>query len=82
MSSDEERVETSVYLRMNSMGQVNNVTKGKPTLGRDEVAFKVFLSVPASVFRSPIFEAELGVEEGQVIIPVVKAEIEDQGLPE
>lgn len=77
----DERVETSTYVRMNSRGQITGSFKGKPSLARDEVAFRLFLSVPASVFRSPIFEADLEVEEGQVIVPTVEVSVEDKGLP-
>ena len=75
------RIETTAHVKMNSRGQVTGVTKGRPRLGRDEIAFKLYISIPESVFRSPVFEADIEVLEGHIITPKVDVQLIDEGLP-
>lgn len=51
--------------------------KRKPTLGKDEVAIKVTIHIPDSVFASILPEVDVVVDERQVVSPPT-IEIEEQ----
>ena len=61
------------YGRRTSAG----LTKKKPNLDADQVAVKVSVSLPVSLFVRPALEATLTVPPGSVAPPVIDLEIHD-----
>lgn len=69
-------MKVSTYTIINSKGAVRT-TKHFPSLARDEICIHQTLDIPASVFRSPVIEANIDIKEGQVITPQIAIEIRD-----
>jgi len=71
--SDEERLTLSCFMILApSQGHDDlsaRLTKRPPDLSSDERAVKLNLSVPASAFERPSFEANLTIEEGHLREP-------------
>jgi hypothetical protein len=63
------------YIIADSVG-VLRMTKRAPSLGREEIAVKVSISIPDSAFRSPIVSASLDVPEERVVHPDIEMDVE------
>jgi hypothetical protein len=53
------------------------LSKGKPSLTRNEVAVKIELSLPRSLFVKPALEARIKVADGDTQPPVIELEVQD-----
>lgn len=67
-------MKTEVYIVLTRFG-AERMTKRQASIGRDEIAVKLRLSVPDSAFRSPIITADLEVADTHVIQPALNIEV-------
>jgi hypothetical protein len=67
-------VKDTVHLIANSKGIVR-MTKGIPSLRRDEIAVAVRVTIPADCFRSPLLTVNIDVPSDRIIIPTIEAEV-------
>lgn len=67
-------MKTTAFIILKKSGPVR-MTKGKPSLGRDEIAIGVRLEVPDSAFRAPLVMADLVVPDHAVQVPEVHVEV-------
>lgn len=65
------------YLVVTRSG-VTRMTKRPPDLQRSEVAVKLSLTVPDTVFRSPFISADVAVTEQHVIVPKIEVAVIDE----
>ncbi len=64
------------YARDRKPGQIR-VTKTKPNTGRDEIAVRLDVEIPDSLFDKPTLEARIQVPEGEARGPVITTEVAD-----
>lgn len=57
-------------------GQVR-VTKTKPNTGRDEIAVRLEIEIPDSLFDKPTLEAQIQVPEGEARSATITTEVAD-----
>lgn len=69
-------MKSTVYLIADRFG-VTRMTKRWPSLGRDEIAVEIKVTIPDGAFKSPVLSAVLDVVDGQVIQPTVTLEAMD-----
>lgn len=62
---EKEIIKTESYLVVNRLG-VHKVLKTKPSLDWDEISIRLELSLPASLFKRPMLEARINVDESAV----------------
>lgn len=84
----QKTVEQEVYLvlspkmstyRKNSVSglYIPRITKGSPTLNRNEIALKLRIEVPVALFLKPSIEASISIPNDQVSRTVITPEIQD-----
>lgn len=67
-------VNTSCYLIVNEDGKIRS-TRYPPSLGVDEVAIKIELTLPQALFTRPRFEARVKVSEDAVRTQPITPEV-------
>jgi len=60
----------SVYIVVSQSGSVR-VTKGKPNMYQDEIAFKLSMSLPDGFWNRTIPEVKLEVDQASVLFPEI-----------
>ena len=53
------------------------VSKNKPDIGSDEVAVKLNISIPNSLFLKPSLEFNISIPEDAAILPPIDSEVTD-----
>lgn len=64
------------YLFVNSKGSVR-IRKTKTSMGADEIAIQVDLTVPNQLFKKPQLQASISIPEDAVQTPVISSEVLD-----
>lgn len=64
-------MKTDVFLVCNNRRALR-ITAKQPALARDEIAIKIKMTIPDSVFRSSIFDVTLDVPSDRVITPQIE----------
>ncbi len=71
----------TLYLIFNRFGYFRHTIK-TPRLSRDEIAVKLRVEIPDSIFQSPVIEKMLTIEEDQIISPTASLEVLKEQTPQ
>jgi hypothetical protein len=78
MSVKMRELDTYLVVKPNGMyGLTARVAKRTPSLEKDEVAIKVNLHVPDTLFSRPQLQASITIPDSAVTAPVVNAQVLD-----